>query len=172
MKEKIQNAIADDARRLDEIFFQLGDVLDVKASIILVVITFLGALSGQVLVLKDLPLTIKLMQVIAVLLLTASLSVTICSLWPREFDAPPKPEEWLDYLEQLTKHFEDEQTDSSDLILEEFEKAKARRTLERIAKNRGITNTKSDFNTWAFRGMLIAAGVQSLTLLWLAFWHL
>ena len=40
MQTDIERAIRDEAKRLDELYYQLPDVLDVKASIILVVDTF------------------------------------------------------------------------------------------------------------------------------------
>jgi hypothetical protein len=47
MKKEIEIALTEEQKRLDELFFQLGDVLDVKASIVLVAVSFLGAISGQ-----------------------------------------------------------------------------------------------------------------------------
>ena len=50
-RRQIVEVLRDDTEKLDELYFQLGDVLDVKASIILVLVTLLGAVSGQVLAL-------------------------------------------------------------------------------------------------------------------------
>src|SRR6266403_3603546 len=106
MKKEIETALAENEKRLDELFFQLGDVLDVKASILLVAISFLGTISALVLAVPDLPNLIKGLQILAVLLLAGGMFATVRCLWPRVFDAPPDRAVWLAYLQELEKHFE------------------------------------------------------------------
>jgi type III secretory pathway component EscS len=171
MKQEIENTIAEHEKRLDELFFQLGDVLDVKASIILVVITFLGAISGQVLALRDLPYLIKIIQIVAVLALSEGVVASVISLWPREFYAPPDAAEWVAYLQELEKYFHDKE-DGPERVTKEFEQAITQLRRERTAKNRALTRTKSAFNSWAFRGVVIAAVAEASCLIWMAFWHM
>lgn len=171
MKEEIENAIAEHEKRLDELFYQLGDVLDVKASIIFVVISFLGAISGQVLLTPDLPYLIKGIQIIAVLALAAGVFATVWSLWPRIFDVPPDTAAWLAYLEELERYFAGKDN-ASELLLKEFNKGVSDRRQESIAKNRALTKVKADLNEWAFRGTVVAASAEAISLVWLAFWHL
>jgi hypothetical protein len=171
MNQEIENAIAEHEKRLDELFFQLSDVLDVKASIILVVISFLGAISGQVLVLHDLPFLIRSVQMVAVLALAGGVFATVRSLWPRIFDAPPDTAEWISYLQELENHYEGEDN-ASELVAKDFMQAIARRRQERIAKNRALTTAKSNLNDWAFRGTVVAVAAQAVSLIWMAFWHL
>jgi hypothetical protein len=171
MNKEIKDAIAEHEKRLDELFFQLGDVLDVKASIILVVISFLGAISGQLLVLHDLPYLIRGIQIVAVLALAGGVFATVRSLWPRVFDAPPDTAEWMEYLQQLEKYFAGKD-DASELVANDFLQAIAQRRQERIARNRALTTTKSNLNAWAFRATVVAASAEAVSLIWLAFWHL
>ena len=171
MNKEIESVIAEHEKRLDELFFQLGDVLDVKASIILVVISFLGAISGQVLLVPDLAYLIKGMQVIAVLSLAGGVFATVRSLWPREFEAPPDTAEWLNYLRELEAYFVGK-GNAEELITKEFSESISKRRQERIAKNRAMTQKKAKLNDWAFRGTVVAASTEAVSLIWLACWHL
>lgn len=55
VRRDIADSITEDARRLDEISYQVGDVLDVRASIILVALTFFRGLSGGILTVSTYP---------------------------------------------------------------------------------------------------------------------
>lgn len=171
MQNDIEKAIRDEAKRLDELYYQLADVLDVKASIILVVDTFLGTLSAEILALKDLPLAIKIIQLLAIAVLCVVIIQTIRAIWPYKFEAPPRPQEWVEHSAKLESYFAGK-LDASGLISEQFERDMAKRTLDRIAVNRNVTEKKSDANAWAFRGTAVVIALQLITLIWLAFWHL
>jgi hypothetical protein len=133
--------------------------------------TFLGTLSGQILALRDLPITNKVLQVAAVIVLCVVIVQAIRGLWPSEFQAPPKPKEWLDYAAKLEEYYAGNDS-ASDLVLQDFEVAVNARTLDRIAINADVTLKKSNLNAWAFRGTAVAVGLELVTLLWLALWHL
>lgn len=171
MKKEIEDSLAQEQKRLDELFFQLGDVLDVKASIILVVITFLGTISSQVLVVPNLPNLIKGIQIIAVLALGFGLVATVWSLWPRAFEAPQDAAEWLDYLQKLEKHYAGKD-DTSELVAKDFSQDMARRRQDRITRNRALAKTKAKFNNVAFRATVVAASAEAVSLVWLVFSHL
>jgi hypothetical protein len=171
MKKEIETALAEHEKRLDELFFQLGDVLDVKASVVLVAISFLGTISALVLAVPDLPYLIRGIQILAVLALAGGMFATMRCLWPRVFEAPPDTTEWLTYLEELEKHFEGK-ADSSELVAQDLFQAISKRRQERIAKNRALTSAKSKLNDWSIRATVVAASAEGLSLLWLAFWHL
>ena len=171
MNNEIEKVVAEQEKRLDEMFFQLGDVLDVKASIILVVISFLGAISGQILVLRDLPYLIRGIQIVAVLALAGGLLASVRSLWPREFEAPPDMTEWTAYLAELEKYYSISEN-QAESVAKDFIQSVAERRQEKIATNRAFTKAKSAMNDWAFRGTVVAAFAQAVSLIWLAFWHL
>src|SRR5260370_39212450 len=105
MKKEMETALAENDKRLDELFFQLGDVLDVKASIILVSISFLGTISALVLAVPGLPYLLRGIQILAVLSLAGGMFATVRFLWRRVFDAPPGTTKWLVHLQELAKHF-------------------------------------------------------------------
>jgi len=171
MKKEMETALAENDKRLDELFFQLGDVLDVKASIILVAISFLGTISALVLAVPDLPYLIRGIQILAVLSLAGGMFATVRCLWPRVFDAPPDTTKWLAHLQELEKHFE-VKADSSELAAQDLLQAMAERRQERIAKNRALAEAKSKLNDLSIRATVVAASAEALSLLWLAFWHL
>src|SRR5208283_5698479 len=98
VNKEIKDAIVEQSKRLDETYWALGDVLDVKASIVLVAVTFLGALSGQILAIDCLPPHIKVVQVFSVLLLVAVGILVLRCLWLKEFELPPKPEQTIKWV--------------------------------------------------------------------------
>jgi hypothetical protein len=171
MNKEIEDVIAEQEKHLDELFFQVGDVLDVKASIILVVISFLGAISSQILLVQDLSCLIKGLQILAVLALAGGVFTTVWSLWPRVFDAPPNTEEWIEYLQELEKFYAG-QEDSAERAFKAFKDSISKRRQERISKNRALAERKSNLNSWAFRATVVAASAEAICLVWLAFWHL
>src|ERR1700722_4214172 len=137
MNKEVQNEINEQEKRLDEVFFQLGDVLDVKASVVLVVISFLGAISGQILTLSDLPLLIKVVQFVGVAGLATAVVLTVVSLWPRVFDLPKDREEWVAYAKEVDKHFEGK-PDAARLTAERVIQSISEKRHERIVKNRAL----------------------------------
>jgi hypothetical protein len=171
MREEIVDALAEEARRLDEVNYEVADVLDVKASIILVALTFLGTLTGEILVISDLPATIRVIQIIAVIALSIAGILTIATLWPRHFDIPPNPQESAAYAEALREHF-DGAPDAEDLVLRRFQKTQMELTLARIVTNNQLASSKSRFNRWAFYAVGVSVLAELASLLWLAFWHL
>src|SRR5580698_4493559 len=101
MDKEIKARIADEIRRVDEAFWSLVDVLDVKASVVLVAITFLGALSGQILGIDNLPLTIKILQILAILMLCVAGVLILRCLWLKEVMLPPSPDELIAWVKEL-----------------------------------------------------------------------
>lgn len=171
VRKEIADLVADDAKRLDEIIFQTGDVLDVKASIILVAVTFLATLSGEILTVSDLPVAIKVIQVIAVVAVSIAGVLTVCALWPRQFDVPPSPTRTSAYAEQLQQYFRGK-LNADELLVEDLRKDAMEIRLERIATNRRLAVSKSRFNKFAFYSIGVAVCAELASLLWLAFWHL
>jgi hypothetical protein len=171
MRKEIGDTIAQEAERLDELKYQAADVLDVKASIILVVVTFLGTLSGQILSLPDLPTNVKVAQIVAVVADCLAGMLTLVALWPRDFDLPPSTEESVAYVEKLEKHF-DGQVGAEDLVFEEFRKSRARGISSRIKTNSKLVAFKSRLNHWTFYIVSTAVAAELVSLAWLVLRHL
>lgn len=171
MQKEIADAIWEDVKRLDEVNFQLGDVLDVKASIILVVITLLGALSTSILLLPNLSATIKLVQVIAVVGIVLAVVFSIIALWPRDFKIPPTPESWVSHINKLKEEHKD-CTDAAALILQKFHEARMRVAMKRITSNKAIAEKKAKLNDLSFYATAGAILMELITLGWLVRWRL
>jgi hypothetical protein len=171
MRKELADYVAEEAKRLDEISYQAGDVLDVKASIVLLVVTFLGTLSGQIVSVPDLPPIVKIIQVIAVAALCMSGLLTIAALWPRDFDIPRDPKKLALYVNALVEHFSDKPK-PEDLALQWYEQARVDSVIDRITTNRGFASSKSRLNKWAFYAVAASLLAELISLLWLAIWHL
>lgn len=171
VRKEIVDLVAEDAKRLDEIKYQVGDVLDVKASIILVAVTFLATLSGEILAVSDLPAAIKIIQVVAVVAVSVGGISTLWALWPRKFDIPPRPDESSAYAEELEEHFRGK-LDSDELIVKQFTQTVMTLRLERIAANDKLASSKTKLNKCAFYSIGVAVFAELASLLWLAICHL
>src|ERR1700727_2916720 len=94
MDEKLVDFLWEEITRLDDAIVDLGDALDVKASIVLVLATLLGAISGPILALHELPPWVKVAHAIAVAGLGFTVICALTALWPSEFTLPPHVEAW------------------------------------------------------------------------------
>src|SRR5580658_7239813 len=100
MQQSIRESLYEESKRLDDLFYGLGDILDVKASIILVAVTFLGALSCQLLLEAHPPVVAIWLQVVSVATLFVSAVIIYRVIRPTRFLAPPTPQEWEPYISQ------------------------------------------------------------------------
>ena len=170
MRKEILNAVAEEARRKEDFYWRAGEALDLKASIILLVVTFLGTLSGQLLSLSDLPVPLRVVQLVAVLAVCASGILTLCGLWPRTFATSGDPNEHLKYANELEKYYQG-QPNAEDLVERDFEKARTDIVLSQIATNEPLATSKSRFNKLAFYPLAVAVLADLASLVWLAIWH-
>jgi hypothetical protein len=171
MNKDLFNLIAEEAKRLDEITLQAGDVLDVKASIVLLAVTFLGTLSGQIVLVNDLPAPVKILQIVSIFGLCSAGILTIASLWPRDFRVPRDPGELAKYAEGLIA-FYNRQANPNDLALVKYEQERMARFQYRISENEKLTSRKAKLNRWAFYSVAVSLLTELPSLLWLAFWHM
>jgi hypothetical protein len=171
MNEKILDTLWEDANALDDAVVKLGDALDVKASIVLVLATFLGAVSGPILILHDLAAWVKFAQATAVAALGCAVVACLIALWPAEFILPPTVEAWEAFITEAA----DEQKDNPnglDAVLLDLYRSRLRKAKERIGINRRFTDRKSKYNSYAFYAVAIAILMDGATLVWLAHTHL
>ncbi|MFZ0882840.1 MAG: hypothetical protein WAN14_05540 [Candidatus Acidiferrales bacterium] len=168
MRKEIADAVAEDAKRLDEMYYELGDTLDVKASIILVLAAFLGTVSGQVLTLPNLSWSIEVLQSLSVLSLGFCAVLTVLCLRIREFDGPPSPEQWAESLYTWSEHYAKYPTGDDDM-LEHFEIEQKNLTSERIAENRKLAEEKAKMNRLALWATAAALGFEFLSLALVAY---
>jgi hypothetical protein len=165
------DSIRELTKRVDELNYAVGDTLDVKSSIILVVITLLGTVSGGIVATANLPATIKLVQSAAVLALVVAGVLTLIALWPREFSIPPRPERHWDYLNGLEQYYAGE-PHAEQRVVADFDAELERLARERIICNNQLASKKTKLNSGAFYATAVAVTLELVSLSWFAFAHL
>lgn len=171
MDEKLVDFLWEEVRQLDEAIVDLGDALDVKASIVLVLATLLGAISGPTLALHDLPAWVKVAQAIAVAALGFTVICALVALWPSEFTLPPHVEAWEGNITEGAADYKDD-PHGVEQIASELRESRMRVAKRRIADNQRITKRKGLFNRFAFYTSAVAILMDVATMIWLARTHL
>ena len=146
MDEKLVDFLWEEITRLDDAIVDLGDALDVKASIVLVLATLLGAISGPTLALHDLPAWVKVAQAIAVAALGFTVICALVALWPSEFTLPPHVEAWEGNITEGAADYKDD-PHGVEQIASELRESRMRVAKRRIADNQRITKRKGLFNS-------------------------
>ena len=145
----------------------LGDSLDLKANVWLVVITFLATQTAYFIGKNNLPHVARYGQFLAATLLVVAGILTLIELCPRTYSwfSPTNGaiEMRVAELEALYKDYENgDELTSKQLLVDEIEWAK-----QRTAQNGRINDFKSRLIVWSF-GFAAAAGlINLLTLLYL-----
>ena len=168
----MNKAYEEDVEKLNETMFQTGDALDAKASFVLVIITLLAAFSIEVLRGPDLSPYLKALQGLAVAAIVAGVAASICALWPMAFDVRPMPEAWEKSMQEFiaesaTKLKIEPSQITAVQVLEEFNAARQRVALRRLAANREIVAKKAKRNNIAFYATTVAIVFETACLLML-----
>ena len=154
----------------DDLAFKLGDTLDVKASIGLVVITFLGTQTAYFLD-KHISGISHALQAASVVSLVIATIFSIMELWPQKYLMIEPEENSTSRIPELIAHYSkyDEEVELNvlgQLILEEIQW-----TNQRIAANKSKNGRKAAWLEWAFRTTAIAIGLNAATLVLVWFTH-
>lgn len=170
MNQEILGPFSDDVRSRDAYELSLGDVLDVKVSILLAAITFLAGLSGGILLSVGLPLILKAGQIISLATISGAGILALLELRPRTYKLPDLPSAWARWIKSLEMHYAGKEEQIS-LTYRAYVEGFTARAEERIEQNHAINLTKSRLMAGCF--CLIAASlvINLLTLWWLAFWY-
>jgi hypothetical protein len=148
------------ALKYDDAERSLGDVLDVKASVVLVAVTFLSGISAQLIVMQGLsPCWYKaqvFIQLCALILLAFAGGTIIGELWPNDYKAQPKPKEDAVWIDKLLA----ERTDP-DAVLNTILAHKLASAVDRVEENAKINEKKSKLLFWTFK---LTAGALCLVL--------
>jgi hypothetical protein len=154
------NLRLESAQKYDDSERSLGDVLDVKASVALVAVTFLAGVSAQLITMQGLtPLWSKIqlpVQIVALLLLSVAGALIITELWPSDYAALPTPKEDADWIERLNAAGKNA-TEVLDTVL----KRKLSVAIEGVDHNKKINDRKSSLLYWTFK---LLAGALTLVL--------
>jgi hypothetical protein len=146
----------------DELTFQRGDTLDVKASIVLVVVTFLAGQSADLLAKGNLTCLGKVTQIVAAISLALAGILLWCQLWPREYEV-----EAAEKLPQWKADLEDFYRDDPDGAMKVFDlltKGIIDRTAERISVNGAKNRTRSQLLLWSYVFTTLSLAINLLTL--------
>jgi hypothetical protein len=148
------------AQKYDESERSLGDVLDVKASVALVAVTFLAGVSGQLLGVQLLNPLWGEMQLVAqlgaLLLLAMAGAFIVAELWPRDYVSLPTPQQDGKWIEELEKELADDEAVMKEVLLQKLSAA-----IKRVERNKEINDAKSRLLYQSFN-MLAAAIVLVL----------
>jgi hypothetical protein len=146
----------------DELTYQRGDTLDVKASIVLVVVTFLAGQSADLLARGNLTCAGKAAQIVAAISVALAGICVWGQLWPREYEveAAEKLPRWKQELEEFYK----DDPEASAKVLTVLTEGIVERTTERICKNSTINKTRSNLLLCSYVFATLSLAVNLLTL--------
>jgi hypothetical protein len=162
--DELNRLIAENLPAQDELEFELGDTLDIKMSIVLVVIVFLADQSRKFLE-SPMPLHWENFQRVSVFALIVAGGLSLWELFPREYKTRMGQDEFLGWVEQLKAFYDHEGVANPDAKIVELIRIKdAERTSERIAANKSINARKSRAMEWSFYSVMIAVALNLITL--------
>ena len=150
------------ASQRDQSEASLADVLDVKASILLVVVTFLATIAIGVTQLDQLPILVERMQLANNFLLAIGTSLLIGELWPRKYLF-----EDGDYLDELRDYLISNR-DNPEGILGQVVEANASLAIGRVQHNYSLNASKEKLLRYSFRCVLGGVLLQIIILVCLA----
>lgn len=139
----------------DHLELSLGDTLDVKAGILLAVITILGSLTAALITTPNLNRWLSIAQMVSLGLLAIGCAFAIVALFPRKYLLPNLPNTYAAWAEQLQEYFE------------RPEEAEARATQDltrvanqRIERNHKLNSIKSTYLNLSFWPTLVALAID------------
>ena len=127
-------------RERDRFELELGDTFDVKASIVLLILTFLGTTSATMLTADRLTAAPKLAQVPVIAFVVISGMFCVACLWPKDYLFDDLPETYANWLANLGES-DSEQLEGITTL--SFELANGR-----IKHNHALNKT----NAWSLNG--------------------
>ena len=149
----------------DDLVFRLGDTLDVKLSIVLVVITVVGAQTAYFFT-KPVVGIQHTLQVCSVAFLVLATITAITGLWPRRYWMI-EPEGVVETrIKELEAHYKENGEEAELPLLKQLEMDQIGWAKTRIADNRGTNFRKAWRLDAAFYATSLAIACNILTLIW------
>ena len=157
--------VLDRLRARDQLLLSLSDVLDTKASIGMVAITFLATQSGELLTREGLPEVFRWFQFASVFCLALAGMAAVGSLWPRDHQGDTA-EELDDWARQLREHYKDA-PDPEQAVDQAFRRGTIDRMKERIAANKAIDDSKAALitKTYVLTGLALVLNLLTVVAL-------
>jgi hypothetical protein len=151
----------------DDLAQRLGDTLDAKASMLMVVITFLGTETAYFLDKHVVGIAHKLQAGSVVFLVLATIA-TVAELWPRDYLLIEPESNVTDRIAQRRKHYAP-YPDAELNVLDALVQTEIGWARARIEENQGKNGRKSSFLNWTFylTAGAIALNAMTLVLVWL-----
>jgi hypothetical protein len=129
----------------DRFELDLSDSFDVKASFVLLILTFLGTISATILTADHLTTTPKLAQIPVIVCVVISGIFCVACLWPKEYLLDDLPEKYSEWVASLGEPEADQLVSITDLSLSLAH--------ERIRRNHSLNTTKTWYLNRAFWSM-------------------
>lgn len=157
---RVLELLISESRSRDEAEFALGDTLDVKASILLVVVIFLAGITGGLLAsVGGEHGSMKWAQIVCAIFLFASGILIVYVIWPRAYLT-----EGENRASDLLKYFEENPMAEADPEIEiTILKDDISETGKRIVHNREVNAKKSRALRWAFYTVIPALVLELLS---------
>jgi len=130
----------------------LGDTFDVKASIVLLILTFLGTISATMLTVDSITRIAKLAQIPVIASIVISGVFCVACLWPKDYLLDDLPETYANWLAGLAESESDRLESITHLSLELANR--------RITHNHALNKTKTWCLNGAFWSMSVALFVE------------
>jgi hypothetical protein len=153
--------IDEKARERDRFELELSDTFDVKASIVLLILTFLGTIAATILTAESLAKTVKLAQIPVIAAIVVSGIFCVASLWPRNYLLDDMPERYTDWLAA--------QDTSESAKLQSVTRLNIELANRRINHNHALNRTKSWSLNGAFWSMSVGLFVELGAITYIAF---
>lgn len=147
----------------DDLAFRLGDTLDVKASIGLVVITFLGTQTAYLLD-KHVTGLAHILQAGSVVALVAATIASIVELWPRNYVMIEPEVNTASRIIELQDHYSQYGGEVDANVLDQLTENEVAWTLDRIVANQTKNHAKGKWLDWAFKATAVSLILNAITL--------
>jgi len=162
-ENEFKQIIDEHLRSQDDREFGLGDTLDIKTSIALVVVIFLATQSGGFLA-SPMPLHWHNIQIVSVGCVIIAGVLAMIVLWPRTYKLKIQPSEFLGWTKQVNEFYGENRVAAVEFIRSK----QIQRIQKRFAVNSSINASKSAAMSWSFYFTMTALILNIATLIGLS----
>jgi hypothetical protein len=147
----------------DDLAFKFGDTLDVKASIGMVVITFLATETAYLLD-KHVTGISHMLQAGSVIALVIATITSIVELWPRDYLMVEPEANTASRIAELKEHYSQYDDKVDGHVLKELTTNEIKWATDRIAANQSKNNSKAKWLEWSYKATAVAFVLNAITL--------
>jgi len=165
-----EQIISEHLKEQDEREFALGDTLDIKTSIALVIITFLATQSAEFLK-GPLSPSWHTIQRFSVACIVIAGVLALLELIPRGYMLRMAPDKFLEWVNETRDFYRSNSaTDPDSSTAERINAVEIEKFKDRFKVNSAINQTKTSLMAWSFYFTMAAVGLNLATLLRLTLW--